>query len=186
MGCDIHGFVEIRPYPKRNNDWTGLFAIDYILSRNYDLFGLLFDVRNYSHFVPVAARRGLPEDVSEEASEECGSWGMAAHSKSYITYFEIKDIDWSLETDEIADWISVYENEKLFSVFMDWSGLSRDEFRRLHMGEIIEKDGKIYKCEKTKYISAKDSNWNNLVAIMRILADKFGMENVRLVVWFDN
>lgn len=83
MGCDINVFVEIR----RNKRWEkvgNLFAhpipellqprfecthyysdSPYIL-RNYELFSILADVRDFGDGTPIATPRGIPSDLSHD------------------------------------------------------------------------------------------------------------------------
>ena len=65
MGTDICGWVEV----KYGNMWWPIIKIDYLVNRNYDIFGCLFGVRNYANFKPIAPDRGLPEDVSSLVKE---------------------------------------------------------------------------------------------------------------------
>jgi len=62
MGTDIHGHIEIVPYPWSTR-WQKIMDISPLAGRNYDVFARLFGVRNYEHYVPVAADRGIPDDA---------------------------------------------------------------------------------------------------------------------------
>lgn len=79
MGCDIHEYVEVNIGGK----WIYIGGI--VLPRNYLLFSVLADVRNYDNVECVTGdHRGLPEDIDpvlEQMSEEYGSDG---HSHSYL------------------------------------------------------------------------------------------------------
>lgn len=99
MGCDIHPHVEVR----RNGIWEhhdwraplvegtyndgsprtnydALFVHPLYISRNYNLFAILADVRNGYGFAgvktgdrykPISEPRGLPDDASPEVVKEC-------------------------------------------------------------------------------------------------------------------
>ena len=122
MGCDIHGWVEVAlpkhiihvlnrvlnhfelekvalPRYLKDNDkyrlWVPVLQIDYVVGRNYCMFGNLFGVRNYKLFEPIAAGRGIPDDVSDLVRNDYEGWGPDAHSESFITYKEVKSIDWN-------------------------------------------------------------------------------------------
>src|SRR5919198_1341688 len=71
-GRDIHGWVEVRwgsADPTEWRRWTGGIDVRSILggARDYELWGCSFGVRGSYEFVPVAAYRGLPEDLSDRA-----------------------------------------------------------------------------------------------------------------------
>ena len=80
MGCDIHGFLEIR-----QKSWICLKEIPKI--RCYDIFGILAGVRNYINAKPISAPKGIPEDASEEALEKINMWVFYGHSYSFAGYF---------------------------------------------------------------------------------------------------
>lgn len=105
MGADIHGWVEVR-YEYLDefdglNIWYAIIKAGQLLDRDYDAFGMLFGVRNRAGFVPVANHRGLPADASDEVREhgtppeDAGEddW-ICYHSPTWITYAEIKAINW--------------------------------------------------------------------------------------------
>lgn len=96
MGTDISGWVEVRaPVTDQDPRWRAVVRIDWIVSRNYGMFGSLFGVRNDYGFRPIAPSRGLPHDVSSELKgygdaplESSPEW------VSWITWREIREIDW--------------------------------------------------------------------------------------------
>lgn len=119
MGCDIHVCLEVKRYPyedkKRENGfwvnadkWTvdedhikypeeypNRFHIDYddriYKGRNYCLFSVLANVRNYWNIEPISKPKGLPVDVSLETKQESDNYGTDGHSHSYLTLKEILD-----------------------------------------------------------------------------------------------
>lgn len=96
MGCDIHAYVETRA--------PGIGVWEYepdvrVFHRDegrlYRVFGWLGDVRNDSAVPPIAARRGLPSDVSEEVREaRYEEWGDDAHSTSWVSAVELLAFDY--------------------------------------------------------------------------------------------
>ena len=110
MGCDIHVYTEFKPwYGKNNGKW---FSGDYFKlnpsyeededeekmevvpiyhDRNYTLFSILADVRNYGENEPIAEPRGLPADCCPEIKKESDSLGADGHSHSYFTLKELMD-----------------------------------------------------------------------------------------------
>jgi len=81
MGIDMCGWVEIRnrfvqdSHPRRMLDgWDGVILIDHLVDRNLDMFGMLFGVGNFANLPPVVGVRGLPMDISKEASNNYLRW----------------------------------------------------------------------------------------------------------------
>lgn len=110
MGCDIHTYVEIKKnvnneekwvsadYYKKNPYYDGVdnyekqFNIVHIFSnRDYGLFSILADVRNYGDNSPICDPKGLPDDCCNEIKEEYEYWLGDGHSYSYFTLKELKD-----------------------------------------------------------------------------------------------
>ena len=103
MGCDIHLFVEVN----QNNMWESVdewededgytsvvYDKRYYSSRNYDLFALLANVRNYHGTTPIKNPIGLPSDVSDVVKQHSEDYGVDGHSHSYYTLTELLEIDW--------------------------------------------------------------------------------------------
>lgn len=142
MGCDIHLFVE----RVENGKWVSAdrwtpnryageegepdIRIEYedrfYTGRNYDLFGILADVRNGSGFagcdtgdgfVPISEPRGIPDDVSPEVAAESSRWGEDGHSHSWLSVQELLDYDWT-RTTKHRGWVSA-------PTFWAWNRLDR-------------------------------------------------------------
>lgn len=100
MGCDIHCFVE----KKQNNQWSLIEGLTYNASgydsnepfdwRSYRIFGFFAGVRNYSDITPLAPRRGMPENLSEELKANHHDWQWDAHSHSWFLLRELLDCDY--------------------------------------------------------------------------------------------
>jgi hypothetical protein len=114
MGTDIHLYVEHRtPEGWASCDaWgpdkytEGMVSVPYgeqfYTGRSYDLFAILADVRNGrgfggivtgSGFVPIAAPRGLPFDMSPEL--EAYAEAACDHTPSWLTLAELLAFDWT-------------------------------------------------------------------------------------------
>lgn len=102
MGCDIHMYVEYTRdaykgwhcgdyFHKRDpyNDKEDASRIELYDDRNYPLFAVLANVRNNGDYQCIDSPRGLPEDVTPYVKSEYESWGIDAHSCSYLTLREI-------------------------------------------------------------------------------------------------
>jgi hypothetical protein len=106
MGCDIHMYVEYRLTSRDDSVWRcgDYFKVDNPLSdkptmkrvelygdRNYALFAILADVRNYNLADYISEPKGLPGDATEYVKREYSNWGSDAHSCSYFTLQELID-----------------------------------------------------------------------------------------------
>lgn len=106
MGCDIHMYVEYKSTRDENSNWrcgdyfqmddpvmdkTDIKRIELSGDRNYDLFAVLADVRNYDLVDYISEPRGLPNDATEFVKREYADWAEDAHSCSYFTLQELID-----------------------------------------------------------------------------------------------
>ncbi len=111
MGADIHLFIERKrsingvekwvnndhwlynPYYKEEDPdgESKMKLVSAYDGRNYDLFGILANVRNYSDNGCICKPKGLPEDVSDIVKAESEMWGGDGHSHSYFTLRELKE-----------------------------------------------------------------------------------------------
>lgn len=110
MGCDIHLFTERKRSINSEEKWVNAdnwklnpyydgqdkYEKEYQLNkayrgRNYSLFSILADVRNYSSNKPICEPRGLPEDVSYIIKTISDDYGSDGHSHSWLTMKELYD-----------------------------------------------------------------------------------------------
>jgi len=108
MGCDIHATMEYDKRYEGNDEWWCSFAKDIQIDRNYTLFSVLANVRNYSEegIKPISEPRGVPENVSFEFKDELEEWGSDAHSASWVTHAELNDY-----TDKYPDVINLEKED---------------------------------------------------------------------------
>ena len=100
MGSDISGWVETL-YKEREDGfryWVGVIKVDGLVERNYGMFGSLFDHRNVGGFAPIAARRGMPDDASDDAQYLLLDRG--GREATWISWDEISAINWEDEGEE--------------------------------------------------------------------------------------
>src|SRR5579862_3951621 len=102
MGTNIYGWVEVRSLYVEEPLWMAVLQIWPLLERNYLMFGSLFGVRNLAGFRPVAPERGIPADASTEVKQEFtadqAEYPAQSHWPSWISWQEIKAIDWEERT----------------------------------------------------------------------------------------
>ena len=100
MGCDIHLYAE-----RLENGAWGYLPGCPDPGRNYALYSILADVRNYHDLPVIAEPKGLPDDISEELKNETAQeydpedeeWSdvwLGDHSFSWFTLRELLDFDW--------------------------------------------------------------------------------------------
>ena len=107
MGCDIHTHVEYygmgsqewidcdhyrrNEYYSSYEDEEEFRVIEVCGNRNYGLFAVLADVRNYAKAEYIDEPRGIPKDCNEHIKKDFERWKYDAHSASYFTLKELMD-----------------------------------------------------------------------------------------------
>jgi hypothetical protein len=84
MGTDAHVFLEVMIDGK----WHCHSIPD--TSRNYTLFAIMADVRNYDKLDVIVQPKGLPEDLSTVVQKYANYWNDSSHSHSWFDYAEIQ------------------------------------------------------------------------------------------------
>ncbi len=179
MGADIYGWVEVRQ--RRTPYWYGIIQISPLLVgsgyETYDMLGCLFGVLNYAHFKPIAEKRGLPTDAAAIIQQEAQKWEKTARDHTWITWSEIEAIDWEEEGEQ--------EDSREHRYIQDKHGqLVYDSKAIFHGRSITDTKGTVYKFEKIRRKEALTPPWQLLFNLMKLLAQQFGGDNVRMVVWF--
>ena len=129
MGCDIHGWLEVRK--DSTGKWIGLRPFNCrARQRNYRRFALLAGVRGAGD--PRELRpKGLPLDISDSVLYEYSSWGDDAHTPSWITLQEAVKIfkdtsDWDSRISSMStsalEWAEGDFVYRYFGIYPeDWS-----------------------------------------------------------------
>jgi hypothetical protein len=109
MGCDIHLFTERKRSINNEEKWVNIDhlklnpyyggddyekqfeVIELYGDRNYRLFAMLADVRNYHDNPIIAEPKGFPNDCSDFVNEQKEGWDGDGHSHSYFTLKELKE-----------------------------------------------------------------------------------------------
>lgn len=107
MGCDIHIKVERRVDGAwQDVPWKGVLPEDFD-GRNYDLFGVLADVRNgtWGEEMPTIAQpRGWPKDSPTDGENDGDGW-CGDHSFSWVTLAELQAYPWDTVV-VVRGWVS--------------------------------------------------------------------------------
>ncbi len=97
MGCDVHATFEV----KVDNKWEH-YSIPHF-SRNYQLFekmaGVRGDVAN-----AISPPKGLPEDISIVTKIDANYWNGNAHTHSWLSSTEFKELYNYHKSIENSDW----------------------------------------------------------------------------------
>lgn len=150
--------------------------------RDYELFSILADVRNYGDNEYISQPKGLPVDVTEIVKMESESWGCDGHSHNWLTLYELIQYDITHGIVQRKGYVPQDAADKLDrgeSKPEIWCGWASDDLKWVYREWTDE-----YRPLKTiienltkRYI---DTNW---------LYDKMTEEQqkeIRIVFWFDN
>ena len=206
MGCDIHMYCEIKKEIDGTEKWycadkfylneyygedeyEPQYYVDSIYSgRNYSLFGVLADVRNYDGNVPMDEPRGLPDDVSETIKEASDRWGDDGHSHSWFTARELFDYQEENSSTLHQGMISAEQDEELKkgikpTTWCQWTN-SPGYVKRAWVEDGCVLDNLIDAVKKR--MAEKFWIWDFLDEEKK--AERFNQEadNFRIVFWFDN
>ncbi len=197
MGCDIHLYCE--KYSEKKNKWISAdhfrlneyykedeYEKEYEIvhlydGRNYGLFGVLADVRNYYGNEYISEPKGLPDDICETIKKEYEWWEGDAHSCSWFTAKELFDWQKSHQTTHYSGMISPKDQINLDkginpTIWCQWTnqeGWEKREWDEQYcvLDCLIEK---IKQRMDDEFWIFKDEDYDKY-------ADKF-----RIVFWFDN
>ena len=203
MGCDIHLHVE-RRIPGLG--WTYLGEPHELSRRNYAVFAILANVRNArgsagiptgSGFVPIAEPRGLPADATETVRTASEDWGVEGHSRSWLILREVLDYDYHQITTHqgVLDFAAFQRFDRYreacepdgeFPSPQSWS-------RGVHEGDTLIPDTQARAMTEAPPRTYVRTTWKRryLDDVKGFLAElvpyiKYGLDDVRLVFWFDN
>lgn len=172
MGCNIHGYMEILT----ENGWYALKNLSS--ERDYDTYGILFGVRVYIDIPPVVETRGFPEDAYYKTKREYEAWEGDAHSPSWMNVKDLLAYDW----DQTGMDNRISEIDK-------YTGKEKGKASYTHLQdrpEECEKRGVYLKHLERRAGDLLSNTWQEYIEEMKKLAEKYGEEGVRVVVWFDN
>ena len=82
MGCDIHGFWEVKDH---TGNWIAIRTVNP--QRNYMWFGIIAGVRGGPDI--GTAGRGIPDNASGAYKDMIDDWGVDLHSHTWLTGSEV-------------------------------------------------------------------------------------------------
>lgn len=193
MGCDIHLFTEekikinniekwvnvdnwvINPYYEQQDGSNEYQINEAYRHRNYTLFSILADVRNYSDNEPICEPKGLPDDVSEVVKKQSNGWGDDGHSHSFFTMQELYEY---------------YETHKTVkhSGLVDQEGAKQIDSGKMPAWccQASTDESLIYREWESKNVVFKDFIETLEKHFNYRFYRKENAENFRIVFWFDN
>ena len=209
MSVGIQGWVEVQPKgfePARGETWLGVIRVTDLVDPSSDMFACLFGIQNFANFRPIAPARGFPPHLSPEAQhdvDESQFQGKPGYfGETWVSWAELAGIDWDERAEAPDSRVHQYTRDEHGRLrYTGKASYSRDLARELGLGiaEILAQppvfaegtewdiNGTIYRVETLtrRQTLAETRTWPVLFSLMRTLAERFGEDGVRLVVWFD-
>ncbi|MFE1442509.1 hypothetical protein [Streptomyces sp. NPDC058739] len=207
MGTDIYGGIEFRHPYAGTEDYDGepwVTAMDLwplYDETDYTAFGLLFGVRNYAGFPPLAPGRGLPVDLSSSMRSELSSWVARGEldGASWVSWGELASIDPETRPEHFVGRVAWHEQSRPSTlhrqlVSPQWptevlSVVGEPPVdSRSNSGPVAWTNGDLvctYEPLTAGTVLGSETHWPHVFAVMKALADRFGDDRVRLVVAFD-
>lgn len=201
MGCDIHTHVEYLRTVNGNKEWIDgnfykrnpyfekgkddgeqeLEIVHPYSDRNYTLFSILADVRNYGNNKPICEPKGLPIDCCKEIREESERWGCDGHSHSWFTLEELYNAQSKFQKVKHRGMISPQAQENLKKGITpdEWcQGTNQADWKFAEWEENVDILDKLIKSIEKR---AEHFLWAwNKEQLLKIAND------IRVVFWFDN
>lgn len=216
MGCDIHMYLEKKidgkwvsadRFRKDRDGWIDIRREKRIYyDRNYLLFSVLAGVREPLPGVwqkyPV---NGFPNDASPQVKQAYDQWGCDAHTPSYLTLKDLKEVNW-VQTGVIVSFTVTERQKEIYEYFKNKA--------------LTEKPGEPYLINSFMYDTIKEGWYSILETVMEpkrelefktihalvplsLICDEFYYkvisklekmaknlnlhhDEIRLVFWFDN
>lgn len=184
----INGAVESH----LGGEWYEVVIVGSLLLRHCDLNGCLFGVDNYGEFRPLFPDRGMPPDRSATLAERTSDLDPSESHASWVLWKELREVDWS----EVAmgrdrritecvvgdDGVESVVTKWLHKAGLEWveESLSRDPTVEVRLGNLLFRRAILQRSD-----ALDDTEFPLVMRLMECLAERFGGENVRLVVWFE-
>ena len=205
MGCDIHLYIEYKnkkvEFDGYKDNWHD-FGKCINPGRNYALFALMADVRNYRNELPVIVpRRGMPEDVAYYARnddrmyicndegegyvkmKQAASWVKNGNSK--FIYDKDGKPTWVTHPDHHShSWLTTNEFETILNKYLEletgWHKERVDEHNKMVAKEDIQPGSYAYDPPAM----AIEPQYQVVLASLKRF-EELGYD-ARIVFWFDN
>jgi len=205
MGCDIHLYIE---YKSKKTEFDGYdpgwqsFGGSINPGRNYAMFALMADVRNYGDDkLPVLVkRRGMPEDAGYTATDDNRIYISDVPSSRYVSMETAKswvnsgskfindkegNPMWVTDPDAHShSWLTTSEFESILNKYLElqsvWHKKRVEEHNKMVKEENIQPDSWAYAPP-----SSNDEPEYQVVLTILKRFEELGYD-ARVVFWFDN
>jgi len=206
MGCDIHLYIE---YKSKKTEFDGYdpgwqsFGGSINPGRNYAMFALMADVRNYGDDkLPVLVkRRGMPDDAGYTATDDIRIYISDVPSSRYVSketakswvksgsskFINDKEGNPMWVTDPDAhshSWLTTSEFESILNKYLElqsvWHKKRVEEHNKMVKEENIQPDSWAYAPP-----SSNDEPEYQVVLTILKRFEELGYD-ARVVFWFDN
>lgn len=164
MGCDIHCYVEFKS--ATNKHWQS-FGERINPGRNYDLFGLLANVRSYGSDVAMFSPRGFPENPGFMSRHDYFLWVGDQDAHNQVNKKNVKSY---LQT--FPNLLTIKRDGQIVAIANPaWHSASWLTFEEL---------------EQVTDRADKDNVWLEWLALLAAMRElRNHGQDVRLVFWFD-
>jgi len=202
MGCDIHLYIEYKSKDGYDPAWQG-FGGNINPGRNYAMFALMADVRNYGdEKLPVLVeRRGMPDDAGYTATDDNRIYISETKSEDYVSmetakrwvksgsskFINDKDGNpiWVTNPDAHShSWLTTSEFESVINKYLEleagWHKVRVEEHNKMVKEENIQPDSWAYAPP-----SMVDEPEYQVVLASLKRFEELGYD-ARIVFWFDN
>ncbi|XXX81359.1 hypothetical protein WMF30_21600 [Sorangium sp. So ce134] len=184
--AQIYGSVEFQI----EDEWYDVINISSLLLKHCDLNACLFGVDNHAGFAPLFADRGIPHDCSANLNATVSKFVDDENMPSWALYSELLRIDWHEPAMSRDGRIHEYKvrNDGVEEFVTKWlNKTGYDGVRELLETENEVKIGdRVFRRPIIRREDAiVDTHFGLLMKLMACLAERFGEDGVRLVVWFD-
>ena len=202
MGCDIHLYIEYKSKDGYDPAWQG-FGGNINPGRNYAMFALMADVRNYGdEKLPVLVeRRGMPDDAGYTATDDNRIYISETKSEDYVSmetakrwvksgsskFINDKDGNpiWVTNPDAHShSWLTTSEFESVINKYLEleagWHKVRVEEHNKMVKEENIQTDSWAYAPP-----SMVDEPEYQVVLASLKRFEELGYD-ARIVFWFDN
>jgi hypothetical protein len=178
MGVDIYGWIEIQEY----SAWHAVVDIGILGHRNYTIFGALFGVR-CDLFPAIAADRGIPPEASFSVSQSLRESADGMHGQTWVLWSEII----AASAEELGNGLLLHDRPLDSAAGNYQERIVTIPYDAQLVGQCWQEAGHRYWAVQPKRgeIMNDDPAWKTIFKISAALADCFGSDKVRWVVWFE-
>lgn len=157
----------------------------------------LWGVTEAATFEPVAADRGVPEDLSPYGRAFYDSWAVGqshdCFGETCVTAAELTRIDWTEQASRRRLFVCDADGEKVAPAtrWRDEIHLTDADRQQLDAGEVVrcetptDDDPLHVTYDRLTRRDALTDDWNGLLDEVDALTDEYDDGDVRVTVWFD-